>query len=64
MELEYLARKGTAKRDRVVVEYSVYSSIGRLAARNLGLSVPYYEPLEYYNSCRLRWPPTSDWLTG
>jgi outer membrane protein len=35
----------TAKRDRVVVEYSVYSSIGRLDARNLGLSVPYYEPL-------------------
>jgi outer membrane protein len=57
-ELEYLGSQiqlVTAKRDRVVVEYSVYSSIGRLDAQNIGLSVPYYDPLEYYNIIKNNW---------
>ena len=51
-ELEYLGSQiqlVTAKRDRVVAEYAVYASIGRLDAQSLGLSVPYYDPFEHYN---------------
>ena len=42
-ELEYLGSQiqlVTAKRDRVVAEYALYGSVGRLDAQSLGLSVP------------------------
>lgn len=39
----------SALRDRVVAEYSLYSAIGRMDAQTLGLSVPYYDPLEHYD---------------
>jgi outer membrane protein len=52
----------TALRDRVVAEYSLYSAIGRLDAQSLGLSVPYYDPIEHYDIVKnkllgLRPPP-------
>jgi len=69
-ELEYLGSQiqlVTAKRDRVVAEYSVYSSVGRLDAQSLGLSVPYYDSLEHYNIVKNKWfglrpppPPAPD----
>jgi len=69
-QLEYLGSQiqlVTAKRDRVVAEYSVYSSVGRLDAQSLGLSVPYYDPLEHYNIVKNKWfglrppsPPAPD----
>ena len=69
-ELEYLGSQiqlVTAKRDRVVAEYSVYASIGRLDAQSLGLSVPYYDPFEHYEIIKNKWiglrpppPPAPD----
>jgi outer membrane protein len=69
-ELEYLGSQiqlVTAKRDRVVAEYSVYASIGRLDAQSLGLSVPYYDPFEHYQIIKNKWfglrpppPPAPD----
>ncbi|HEU0017693.1 MAG TPA: TolC family outer membrane protein [Methyloceanibacter sp.] len=69
-ELEYLGSQiqlVTAKRDRVVAEYSVYASIGRLDAQSLGLSVPYYDPIEHYDIIKNKWfglrpppPPSPD----
>ena len=69
-ELEYLGSQiqlVTAKRDRVVAEYSVYSSVGRLDAQSLSLSVPYYDSLEHYNIVKNKWfglrppsPPAPD----
>jgi outer membrane protein len=38
-----------ALRDRIVSEYSLYAAIGRLDAQSLGLSVPYYDPIEHYD---------------
>ena len=60
-QLEYLGSQiqlVTAKRDRVVAEYSLYSSVGRLDAQSLGLSVPYYDPLEHYDidQKQMVWP--------
>ena len=71
-ELEYLGSQiqlVTAKRDRVVAEYSIYGSIGRLDAQSLGLSVPHYDRLSTTTSSRTsglgsgrrpRPPPTND----
>jgi outer membrane protein len=69
-QLEYLGSQiqlVTAKRDRVVAEYSLYSSVGRLDAQSLGLSVPYYNPLEHYDTIKNKWfglkpppPPAPD----
>jgi len=69
-QLEYLGSQiqlVTAKRDRVVAEYSVYSSVGRLDAQSLGLSVPFYDPFEHYNIVKNKWfglrpppPPAPD----
>ena len=69
-ELEYLGSQiqlVTAKRDRVVAEYSIYASIGRLDAQSLDLSVPYYDPLEHYEIVKNKWfglrpppPPAPD----
>jgi outer membrane protein len=69
-QLEYLGSQiqlVTAKRDRVVAEYAVYASIGRLDAQSLGLSVPYYDPIEHYDIVKNKWfglrpppPPAPD----
>ena len=69
-ELEYLGSQiqlVTAKRDRVVAEYSVYAAVGRMDAQTLGLSVPYYDPLEHYDIVKNKWlglrpppPPAPD----
>ncbi len=52
----------TALRDRIVAEYSLYSAIGRMDAQTLGLSVPYYDPIEHYDIVKGKWfglrPPT------
>ena len=57
----------SALRDRVVAEYSLYSAIGRMDAQTLGLSVPYYDPLEHYEIVKNKWfglrppaPPAAD----
>ena len=57
----------SALRDRVVAEYSLYSAIGRMDAQTLGLSVPYYDPLEHYETVKNKWfglrppaPPAAD----
>jgi hypothetical protein len=74
-ELEYLGSQIqlviTAKRDRVVAEDSVYASIGRLDAQSLGLSVPYYDPFEQYDTVENKWfglkpppPPAPNELMG
>ena len=52
----------SALRDRVVAEYSLYAAIGRMDAQTLGLSVPYYDPIEHYDIVKNKWfglrPPT------
>ena len=57
----------SALRDRVVAEYSLYAAIGRMDAQTLGLSVPYYDPLEHYEIVKSKWfglrppaPPAAD----
>lgn len=57
----------SALRDRVVAEYSLYAAIGRMDAQTLGLSVPYYDPLEHYEIVKNKWfglrppaPPSAD----
>jgi outer membrane protein len=57
----------TALRDRVVAEYSLYAAIGRMDAQTLGLSVPYYDPIEHYDTVKNKWfglrpppPPAPD----
>lgn len=57
----------TALRDRVVAEYSLYASIGRMDAQTLGLPVPYYDPIEHYDIVKGKWfglrpppPPAPD----
>jgi outer membrane protein len=57
----------TALRDRIVSEYSIYAAIGRMDAQTLGLPVPYYDPLEHYDTVKNKWiglrpppPPAPD----
>ncbi|WP_372928811.1 TolC family outer membrane protein [Methyloceanibacter sp.] len=57
----------SALRDRVVAEYSLYAAVGRMDAQTLGLSVPYYDPLEHYEIVKNKWfglrppaPPAAD----
>jgi len=57
----------SALRDRVVAEYSLYAAVGRMDAQTLGLSVPYYDPLEHYDIVKNKWfglrppaPPAAD----
>ncbi|MGC1134283.1 MAG: TolC family outer membrane protein, partial [Nitrososphaeraceae archaeon] len=57
----------SALRDRVVAEYSLYAAIGRMDAQTLGLSVPYYDPIEHYDIVKNKWfglrpppPPAAD----
>jgi len=57
----------SALRDRVVAEYSLNAAIGRMDAQTLGLSVPYYDPIEHYDIVKNKWlglrppaPPAPD----
>ena len=57
----------TALRDRIVAEYSIYAAIGRMDAQTLGLPVPYYDPIEHYDTVKNKWfglrpppPPAPD----
>ena len=57
----------SALRDRVVSEYSLFAAIGRMDAQTLGLSVPYYDPIEHYDIIKNKWfglrppaPPAAD----
>jgi outer membrane protein len=57
----------TALRDRVVAEYSLYAAVGRMDAQTLGLAVPYYDPIEHYDTVKNKWfglrpppPPAPD----
>jgi outer membrane protein len=69
-QLEFLASQiqlVQALRDRIVAEYSLYAAIGRLDAQSLGLSVPYYDPIEHYDIVKNKFwglrppsPPTPD----
>jgi outer membrane protein len=69
-QLEYLTSQiglVTAERDRLVAEYSLYAAVGRLDAQSLGLSVPYYDPIEHYDNVSNKWigltpppPPAPD----
>lgn len=56
-----------ALRDRVVAEYGLYAAVGRMDAQTLGLSVPYYDPIEHYDTIKNKWfgltppaPPSAD----
>ena len=57
----------SALRDRIVAEYSIYAAIGRMDAQTLGLPVPYYDPIEHYDTVKNKWfglrpppPPAPD----
>ena len=54
-------------RDRIVAEYGLYAAVGRMDAQTLGLSVPYYDPIEHYDIVKNKWfglkppaPPVAD----
>lgn len=44
-----------AQRDRVVLSYSVLSSMGRLNAQRLALATEIFDPTEHYEQVRDRW---------
>ena len=44
-----------AEKSRVVAGYQLLASIGRLTARDVGLSVPLYDPEENYLRVRNKW---------
>ncbi|MFC3677265.1 TolC family outer membrane protein [Ferrovibrio xuzhouensis] len=57
-EQEYLDARVAlvqAHRDEYVAGYSLLSSVGRLGARQLGLPVEYYDPINNYNRVRDKW---------
>lgn len=57
-EQEYLdaqVAQVRAERDEYVAGFTLYSAVGRLSARNLGLPVELYDPAENYNRVRDLW---------
>lgn len=44
-----------AERDQIVAAYQVLGSVGRLTARQIGLGVDYYDPIENYDRVRDKW---------
>lgn len=44
-----------AERDELVAAYQLLSALGRLTAKDLGLSVDLYDPREHYNEVRGKW---------
>lgn len=64
-EQEYLdaqVAQVRAERDEYVAGFVLLSSVGRLTARNLGLSVELYDPAENYNRVRDLWIGTDGGL--
>ena len=45
----------TAERDEYVAGYGLLSAVGQLGARDLGLSVDYYDPVENYEDVKHQW---------
>ena len=45
----------SAQRDRVVASYTVLSSVGRLSAATLGLSVIEYDPTIHFTQVKDKW---------
>lgn len=57
-EQEYLNAQVSlvrAQRDELVARYQLYSAIGRLNARSLGLDVPYYDDQDHFEQVRDKW---------
>lgn len=48
----------------VNASYTLAQAVGRLTARDLGLHVPIYDELAYYNAVKDKWIGTSDEATG
>jgi outer membrane protein len=48
----------------VNASYTLAQAVGRLTARDLGLNVPIYDELAYYNAVKNKWIGTSDEATG
>lgn len=44
-----------AERDQIVAAYQILGSIGQLTARQIGLGVDYYDPIENYDRVRNKW---------
>ena len=44
-----------AERDLIVAGYQILGSIGQLTARQIGLGVDYYDPIENYDHVRNKW---------
>jgi TolC family type I secretion outer membrane protein len=44
-----------AERDQIVAAYQILGSIGQLTARQIGLGVEYYDPIENYSNVRNKW---------
>ncbi len=44
-----------AERDLVVAAYQILGSIGQLTARQIGLGVEYYDPIDNYSHVRNKW---------
>jgi outer membrane protein len=45
----------TSKRNTVVAAYAVLAAAGTLTAKDLGLKVKYYDPIEHYDDDAARW---------
>lgn len=44
-----------AERDQIVAAYQILGSIGQLTARQIGLGVEYYDPIDNYDNVRNKW---------
>ncbi len=44
-----------AERDQIVAAYQILGSIGQLTARQIGLNVEYYDPIDNYDHVRDKW---------
>ena len=44
-----------AERDQVVAAYQILGAVGQLTARQIGLGVDYYDPIENYSRVRNKW---------
>jgi outer membrane protein len=45
----------SAQHDQVVNSYNLYAAIGRLSTRNLGVSVPEYDPRVHFDQVKNKW---------
>ena len=41
--------------DQIVAAYQILGSIGQLTARQIGLGVDYYDPIDNYDNVRNKW---------